>query len=60
MSEKHREKSSSVFLSFSHFSSLYLDEQPVGELHDVGLVDRRDSSAAVVARVLEGVFSLYF
>jgi hypothetical protein len=32
-----------------------LQEQPVGELHDVRLVDRRDALAAVRARVLEGV-----
>ena len=32
-----------------------LEEQPVRELHDVGLVDRRDGAAAVGDGVLEGV-----
>ena len=32
-----------------------LEEQPVGQLHDVGLVDGRDLAPAVGDRVLEGV-----
>ena len=31
-----------------------VEEEPVGELHDVRLVDRRDLAAAVAARVVEG------
>ena len=31
-----------------------VEEEPVGELHDVGLVDRGDLLAAPFARVLEG------
>lgn len=38
--------------------NLYLNEEPVRQLHDVGLVDGRDAGAAVVTGVLEGILGL--
>ena len=64
-SERKRTKTKTfllLFLSqlFSFFFPLYLDEQAVGQLHDVGLVDGRDARPAVVPGVLEGVLGLFW
>ena len=38
----------------------YLDEETVGEFHDVCLVDGGDTRATVVAGVLESILGLFF